>query len=295
MRPPGRIAARRTPPPRPAKDEAPRTPREETAKAGGEARGLRTPPRRLPRRLWRPPLLTAPPSSPARSRERLSNVSIPKGSPFAVGALAVAAVLVVAFLAFFGTSWIGPWAPEPEPVPQVQPPSDGSIAPLEADDEEPEGEALPEDAPEVRSAVEDYSWRSSRRSLPSSRRQAPTTRPSSWRSATTFCAAGGELDGTQTKDLGAHGRNHRLDARGRLPPGRERSDGSGKAGISLIAEEPLRDPRARRGRGCHELGGHDASRLVAMSSPSFSPDDVADSIVEVTKTTNPVQGRGTTG
>ena len=272
-----------------AKDEATKNTKEETAKAGEKPEGSAS-------SSTSPSAVAASLADGAtelagKAKERLSNVSIPKGSPFAVGALAVAAVLVVAFLAFFGTSWIGPWAPEPEPVPQVQPPSDGSIAPLEADDEEPEGEALPEDAPEVRSAVEDYSWQEL--SQISALISAASSDDAALELAERYslCAAGGELDGTQTKDLElTDGTTVTMRVAGFRQD--EKSDGSGKAGISLIAENPFATLALDADEDATSWEDTTLRAYFGNEFTELLPDDVADSIVEVTKTTNPVQGRG---
>ena len=224
-------------------------------------------------------------------RDRLGSVRAPRKGVIVAAVLVVAAALVVAFLGFFATSWLGPLAPEQPPAPQVQPPSDGSIAPLEGEEEEEDG--LPEDAPAVREAVEDYSWEEL--SQISALIASASSDDDAIEIAETYnlCGSGGELDGSQTKELElTDGTTATMRIAGFRQD--EKADGSGVAGISFISEGAV-TTMPMCVNDVKGQGWVDASLRAYLSEDFLAmlPDEVSQAIVEVEKTTNPVLGTGT--
>lgn len=217
-----------------------------------------------------------------------------------VGALAVAAVLVAAFVGVVSTSWLGPFSPDDAPAPQVQPPSDGSIDPIQPDDsaeEQPDevGSQLPEGAPEVRAAVEDYSWEEL--SQISSLIAGASSDAEGLEIAETYhlCGADGTLDGTQAKSLElSDGTEVTMRVVGFRQD--QKADGSGPAGITLLSEDGVSE-QAMNATG-QLVGGWEESTLRPWMNQSLIgelPSEVSDLIVAVEKTTNPPAGTGEVG
>ena len=203
------------------------------------------------------------------------------------GVMLVAAVVVVVLLAGLATSWIGPFSPAPEEAPKVQPPSSGDIEPIV--DEDPEEDGLPEDAPEPRATVADYSWQEL--SQISAIIADASTDEDALEIAGEYhlCATDGTLDGSQTKDLTLSDgtvvtvavAGFRQDAR---------ADGSGMAGISFIARESITN-RAIDPSGETPAWG-ETSLFSWLNEDLLDelPDELAEAIVPVTKTSNTLGG-----
>lgn len=228
------------------------------------------------------------------ARDRLTSVS-PNKSKIIVAVVLIAAAAVLVFLVGkFATSWLGPFAPPAEEAPQVQPPSDGSIAPITPDEEEePEEEGLPEGAPEVREAVEDYSWEEL--SQISALISDADSDDAGIEIAATYhlCAADGSLDGTQTKDVELSDGSV---ATMRIAGFRQdtKTDG-GAAGISFIAENAVTEqPMGMNGQT--GVGWQDTSLRAWMNEDLLAmlPEDLSGAIVAVNKYTNPTAGLGMT-
>ena len=231
-------------------------------------------------------------------RSAFGESPVEKGGPrwALAGALVAAVAVTVALIAFVSTSWLGPLAAPSEPAPEVHPPSDGSIAPLderEPEEEEPEeGDALPEGAPEARAAMADYSW-DELSQIAALIADADTDEAAIELAATyNLCAADGSLDGSQSKDL--------VLADGTTVPMRvagfrqdERADGEGAAGITLIAGAPVAE-MAMCPNGDKGVGWRDTTLRAWMNGELAEqlPEDLAGLVVSVNKTTNPVLGSG---
>ena len=220
---------------------------------------------------------------------------VPRGA--LVAALAVAALVVVALIGFVSTSWLGPLASPGTSAPEVQPPSDGSIAPLGEDEEDEapdDGDtALPEDAPEPRAALADYSW--AELSQIADLIAAADTDAEAEDIAVEYnlCAADGSLDGSDTKDLElADGTTVAVRIAGFRHD--ELADGSGVAGITFIAEAPLAEmamcPNSDKGSGWRDTTLREWMNGELMD---LLPEELSGAVVTVSKLTNPVAGTGT--
>lgn len=239
------------------------------------------------------------PSAERRSvRERLAAVRgslaaahVPWAVPV-VGAVVVVAVLAV--VVGVSTSWIGPFAGPGEEAPQVQPPSDGSLEPLAADDEteatEDDEKPAAEGEPAVRDSVNDYSW--DELAQISALIAAADTDDEGTQIAARYhlCASDGTLDGTQTKDLElSDGTTVTCAVAGFRHD--ERSDGEGVAGITFVSLESL---------GTHAYGSDgpvswEDSPLRSWLNQSLMgelPEELANAIVPVDKVTNDLADAG---
>ncbi|HJA29198.1 MAG TPA: zinc-ribbon domain-containing protein [Candidatus Olsenella pullicola] len=224
-------------------------------------------------------------------RERAKSMGASRDRLFVIAAFAAAAAIIAVFLGVFATSWIGPLAPEPESVPQVQPPSDGSIPPLTADDEDPEAQTLPEDAPEVRSAVDDYSWQELSQISALIADASSDAEALELAESYNLCGPDGELDGTQAKTLElTNGTEVSMRIAGFRQD--EKADGSGAAGITFIAEDPLDSLPMDSGEDATSWEDTSLRAYLEDEGVDLLPEELADVTVAVNKTTNPVQGRG---
>ncbi len=201
------------------------------------------------------------------------------------GAIAVA-LIVIMVLVGLGTSWLGPFAAPDEEPPVVQPPSDGSIAPLEAEDDEAEPDALPSNAPEVRNAVADYSWAELSQISALIADAASDEEGLEIAEQYNLCDADGTLDGTQTKSVTlSDGTTLEMRVAGFRAD--ERADGEGVAGITFIAANPA----VTRAMGSTEVLGNGwvDSELRAWMNGELAaslPEDLSGVVVEVSKRTN---------
>ena len=229
-------------------------------------------------------------------RNRFASVSPTGGKVIALGAIIVAAIVIVAFLGTIGTSWLSPFAKPDENTPVVQLPSDGSIEPIQTEDEEQEeASALPEDAPEVKSALADYSWdelsKISALLADAESDEAAIELAASYN----LCGTDGSLDGSQTKSVEL---SDGTEVTMRLAGIRQdqRSEGAGIAGLTFIAENPVAD-RVMDPNGEVALGWQDASLRAWMNEDLLAelPEDLAGLVVAVDKTTNAAPATGESG
>ena len=210
-----------------------------------------------------------------------------------IGIGALAAVVAVAFLVYVSLGWFGPFADRSYVAPEVQPPSDGSIEPLQPqEDEEPE--LAIEGGPEVRSSYPEYSW--AELSQISALISAAESDEMGIQIAAHYnlCGADGTIGVDSTKSL-------ELSTGASVPIAiagfrhDTRSDGTGLAGISFVARgsvgtEPMNAL-------AQTAGGWEGSTLRAWVNEGLLaqlPAELADLLVPVNKTTNPVAGSGTT-
>lgn len=209
-----------------------------------------------------------------------------------VGVGAFAAVVAIGFLVYVSLGWFGPFADRSYVAPEVQPPSDGSIEPLEGQDE---GDAPAiEGGPEVRAALGDYSWQEL--SQISALIAGAETDDEGTQIAAHYnlCDEDGSIDPENTKDLElTDGTTVPIAVAGLRHD--ERSDGSGTAGISFVARGSIgSEPMNALAQ---TTGGWEASTLRVYLNEGLlakMPSDLADLLVYVEKVTNPVLGSGST-
>lgn len=203
------------------------------------------------------------------------------------GVMLVAAVIVVVLLAGLATSWIGPFSPAPEEAPKVQPPSNGDIEPIV--DEDPEEDGLPEDAPEPRATVADYSWQELSQISAIIADAATDEDALEIAGEYHLCATDGTLDGSQTKDLTlSDGTVVTVAVAGFRQD--TRADGSGMAGISFIAREPITNRAVDPSGETPAWGETPLFSWLNEDLLDELPDELAEVIVPVTKTTNTLGG-----
>lgn len=203
------------------------------------------------------------------------------------GVMLVAAVIVVVLLAGLATSWIGPFSPAPEEAPKVQPPSNGDIEPIV--DEDPEEDGLPEDAPEPRATVADYSWQELSQISAIIADAATDEDALEIAGEYHLCATDGTLDGSQTKDLTlSDGTVVTVAVAGFRQD--TRADGSGMAGISFIAREPITNRAVDPSGETPAWGETSLFSWLNEDLLDELPDELAEVIVPVTKTTNTLGG-----
>ena len=209
-----------------------------------------------------------------------------------VGVVALAAVAAIAFLVYVSVGWFSPFADRSYVAPEVQPPSDGSIAPLEADDQEEEAPLAIEGGPEVRSALADYSW--TELSQISALICAAESDEAGAEIAAHYnlCDEAGTIDAESTKSLDlADGTSVPIAVAGFRHD--TRSDGSGLAGISFVARGSVGSQPMNA--LAQTAGGWEASTLRAWVNEGLLaqlPAELADLLVAVDKTNNPVPGSG---
>ena len=210
-----------------------------------------------------------------------------------IGIVALAAVIAVAFLVYVSVGWFSPFADRSYVAPEVQPPSDGSIAPLEADDQEEEEPTFSvEGGPEVRSALVDYSW--TELSQISALISAAESDEEGVKIASYYnlCDETGAIDAEATKPLElADGTSVPIAVAGFRHD--TRSDGSGLAGISFVARGSVGSQPMNA--LAQTAGGWEASTLRAWVNEGLLaqlPAELADLLVAVDKTNNPVPGSG---
>lgn len=209
-----------------------------------------------------------------------------------VGVVALAAVIAIAFLVYVSVGWFSPFADRSYVAPEVQPPSDGSVAPLEADDQEEEAPLAIEGGPEVRSALADYSW--TELSQISALICAAESDEAGVEIAAYYnlCDEAGTIDAESTKSLDlADGTSVPIAVAGFRHD--TRSDGSGLAGISFVARGSVGSQPMNA--LAQTAGGWEASTLRAWVNEGLLaqlPAELADLLVAVDKTNNPVPGSG---
>lgn len=205
-------------------------------------------------------------------------------------ALAAVAVLAVALLVWFAVSPLGPFALPDESAPVVQPPSDGSIPPLEAEDEEPEEEPAAESGElTVRARVEEYSW-DELAQISALIAEAPTDDAALEIAAEYhLCLPDGTLDGSQTKELElSDGTTVTVAVAGFRHD--QRADGSGAAGVTFVTLGSL--GRQAFNPSGETVAWEDAPLRSWMNQSLMAelPEGLADLIVPVDKLTNDANG-----
>ena len=209
-----------------------------------------------------------------------------------IGVGALVAVVAVAFLVYASTGWFSPFADRSYVPPEVQPPSDGSIAPLEEKGEEEDAPLALEGGPEVRDALGDYSW--TELSQISALISAAESDEDGLEIAGHYnlCDESGAIDAESTKDLElANGTVVPIAVAGFRHD--TRSDGSGLAGISFVARGSV-GAQAMNALA-QTAGGWEGSTLRVWANEGLLADlpaELADLLVAVDKTTNPVAGSG---
>lgn len=212
----------------------------------------------------------------------------------AIGIGALVAVLAIAFLVYVSVGWFSPFADRSYVAPEVQPPSDGSIEPLQPqeEEEEPENELVIEGGPEARASLEEYSW--TELSQISSLIAEAQTDDLAIQIAAHYglCSEGGTIDAANTKTLSlANGVSVPIAVGGFRHD--TRSDGAGQAGITFIARGSV--GAEAMNALAQTAGGWEASTLRSWLNEGLLaqlPAELADLIVAVNKTTNPVVGSG---
>lgn len=212
----------------------------------------------------------------------------------AIGIGALVAVLAIAFLVYVSVGWFSPFADRSYVAPEVQPPSDGSIEPLQPQEEEDEqeDELVIEGGPEARASLEEYSW--TELSQISSLIAEAQTDDLAIQIAAHYglCSEGGTIDAANTKTLSlANGVSVPIAVGGFRHD--TRSDGAGQAGITFIARGSV--GAEAMNALAQTAGGWEASTLRSWLNEGLLaqlPAELADLIVAVNKTTNPVVGSG---
>ena len=210
--------------------------------------------------------------------------------PVIIGIAVVALAVAIGALVWFGTSPLGPFAPRDENVPVVQPPSDGSIPPLEDDSEEAE-EPAEEEPSELapRTSVAEYSW--DELSQVSALIAAAPSDEEAVAIATEYhlCTEDGKLDGTQTKELElTNGTKVTVAVAGFRHD--EKADGSGAAGVTFVTLGSV-GKQAYNPSG--DVTAWEDSPLRSWMNQSLMgelPEGLADLIVPVTKATGTPSG-----
>ena len=214
----------------------------------------------------------------------------------AIGVAVAALALIAVFLVRFSTSWIGPFADRTEQAPQVEPPSDGSIEPLGTSDDGDSGDGsqTSDGAPQVRDAVEDYSWEELSQVADLLAAEPSQAEVTELAASYNLCAADGSLDGSQTKELQlTDGSKVTMRIAGFCQD--ELADGSGKAGITFIASTSAgSQPMDENGDTSEGWEGSSLRAWMAQTLAEKLPSDLSDHIVAAKKRTNqsPSSGGG---
>lgn len=210
--------------------------------------------------------------------------------PVIIGIAVVALAVAIGALVWFGTSPLGPFAPRDENVPVVQPPSDGSIPPLEDDSEEAE-EPAEEEPSELapRASVAEYSW--DELSQVSALIAAAPSDEEAVAIATEYhlCTEDGKLDGTQTKELElTDGTKVTVAVAGFRHD--EKADGSGVAGVTFVTLGSIGKQAYNPSGDVTAWEGSPLRSWMNQSLMGELPEDLADLIIPVTKATGTPSG-----
>lgn len=210
---------------------------------------------------------------PSASRlRRHSQMPVPAAG---VVAGVIAGVLVIA-LVVVALSGVGQKTEKPSPAPAQQ-----SQTQAEPEQEQPEQPAEPELA--ARQAVEDYSWDELSQISQKIAAASSDTEGLEIAKKYNLVSAAGTLDGTQAKTLQlSDGTSVKMRIAGFRQD--ERADGSGKAGITLIADSTVGE-RAVSDSGNADWGSSTLRSWLNDEFASELPDEAASKIVEVNKTT----------
>lgn len=222
------------------------------------------------------------------ARTAISQVTPARGAVVAV--CAVVAVALVAFLVSISASWFSPFANRDFDAPEFEEPSDGSIPPLQQEEPEEEPEETPTDGPEVRTALDEYSWEELSQisaliaSAPSDEEGLAIAKQYN------LCGPTGAIDPTNTKELAlSNGTTVQVMVAGFRHD--TKADGSGVAGISFLTCTSVGD---------QAIGNGDAVAWESSSMRSWLngtllgqlPEKLSELVVPVTKKTNVPLGSG---
>ena len=203
----------------------------------------------------------------------------------------IAALVVVAFLAWVATSWLGPFVDRSVQPNVVEEPVDGQD---EGQDEESPSAAVAEGGPEVRTSLADYSWEELSQISALVAEADDDAAAIDIAAYYNLCDEDGTLSADNTKDLElSDGTVVPMAVAGLRHD--ERSDGSGAAGITFVARGSVGSQPMNA--LAQTEGGWEGSTLRAWVNEgllALMPTDLADLLVAVDKTTNPVAGSGST-
>lgn len=212
-----------------------------------------------------------------------------------IGIGALVGVVAVAFLVYVSLGWFGPFADRSYVAPEVQPPSDGSIEPLQPQEAEEEDAPLViEGGPEVRGALGEYSW--PELAQISGLISAAESDEKGIEIAHYYglCDADGTIytDNTKSLDL-ANGVSVPMAVAGFRHDAR--SDGAGVAGISLVARGSVgTEPMNALAQTSPGWEGSTLRAWVNEGLLAQFPAELSDLLVAVNKVTNPAPGSGLT-
>nr|WP_286165863.1 DUF6273 domain-containing protein [Olsenella uli] len=204
---------------------------------------------------------------------------------------ALAAVLVGGVCYAVATSWLGPFAPKDEPAPPVEQPSTEPVETLQPQEEEEEP-AAEEGAPEVRAAFADYSWEELSQISALIATASSDDEGLEIAKQYNLCDASGRLSIENTKDLAL--------SDGTVVPVTiagfrhdDKADGSGVAGISFVARASVGTQPLNASVESVAWGQTSLCSWLNQSFMAELPEELAGSIVSVSKTTNnPVTAGG---
>lgn len=199
---------------------------------------------------------------------------------------------LLAFVVYSSTSWFGPFALRPSSQTSTDGGSTDVTTSEDSADDSDDAEGGNSEGLVVRSAVEDYSWDElSQLADLISRAQSDSA---GLEVAKTFnlCASDGTLDGTQMKTLGlADGTEVTMRIVGFRQD--EKSDGSGVAGITMLAETSVAN-RSMCENYQVSAGWAGSSLRAWMNDELLAelPDEVSSVVVSVDKKANAAPGTG---
>lgn len=200
-----------------------------------------------------------------------------------VAIAAVIAVVVIGVLVYASMSWFGPFADRSAVAPQVEPPSDGSIAPIEQ--EEPAEEAPVEGGPEVQETLEAYSWQDLSSISALIAGAASDEDGIAVAAHYNLCDEDGTIDATNTKELElADGTSVPMAVADFRHD--KKSDGSGVAGITFVARASLGNQVIEPTGTVVAWEDTPLRSWLNQSLMADLPPELADLVVAVDKTTN---------
>ena len=222
------------------------------------------------------------------ARTAISQITPARGAVVAV--CAVVAVALVAFLVSISASWFGPFANRDFEAPEFEQPSDGSIPPLQQEEPEEEPEETPTDGPEVRTALDEYSWEELSQ-ISALIAAAPNDEEGlAIAKQYNLCGATGAIDPTNTKELAlSNGTTVQVMVAGFRHD--TKADGSGVAGISFLTCSSVGDQPISNG----DAVAWESSSMRSWLNGTLLgqlPEKLSELVVPVTKKTNVPLGSG---
>lgn len=232
------------------------------------------------------------------ARRRLGSLG-PNALPTVLVALLVVAV-VGSVLAYVSTSWFSPFADHSSQAQEFEEQSDGSIEPTQADegeDAKEEEESLVAGGPEVRSALQAYTWEELSQISELIAEASTDAEGLEIAALYNLCEEDGTLDPDNTKDLElADGTTVPVAVGGIRHD--EMSDGSGAAGISFLTLGSVGNQPVDPSGIATPWEDTPLRSWLNQSLMAELPSELAELVVAVDKTTNlPVaygEGQGVT-